>query len=103
MVEENISHELRLKTIDETKNYFLEEMEQNEVISRKYKKVCATMNYIEHLLILASLITGCISVSTFDSLLGMSSATGWGIMSSATGLKICAMTAGIKCKGKSII
>ena len=99
MVGENISHELRLKTIDETKNYFLEEMEQNEVISRKYKKVCATMNYIEHFLILASLITGCISVSTFDSLLGMPI----GIMSSATGLKICAMTAGIKCKGKSII
>ena len=54
MVEENISQEFRLKNIDETRNYFLEEMKQNELMSRKHKKVCATLNYIEHFLILAS-------------------------------------------------
>ena len=29
MVEKNISQKFRLKNIDETKNYFLEEIEQN--------------------------------------------------------------------------
>ena len=29
MVEKNISQKFRLKNIDETKNYFLEEVEQN--------------------------------------------------------------------------
>ena len=63
MVEENISQEFRLKSIDETRNYLLEEIEQNELMSRKHKKVCATLNYIKHFFILASTITGCISVS----------------------------------------
>ena len=38
MVEVNISQELRLKNIDETRNYLVEEINQNELISEKYKK-----------------------------------------------------------------
>ena len=38
MVEENISQELTLKNIDETRNYFLEEMEHNKVMSMKRKR-----------------------------------------------------------------
>ena len=67
-------------------------------MSKKHKKVCKTINYIEHFLILASAITGCISISVFTSLVGIPA----GITSSAIGLKICAITAGIK-KYKSII
>ena len=66
MIEENISQEFWLKNIDETGNYFLEEIKQNELMSKKHKMVYTTLNYIEHLLILASKIIGCISVSTFD-------------------------------------
>ena len=62
MVEEDISQELRLKNTDKIKNYFLEEIEQNELISRTHKKVCTTLNYTEHFLILASAFTGCISI-----------------------------------------
>ena len=51
MVEENISQEFRLKNIDETRNYFLEEIKQNELMSRKHKKVRTTLNYIEDFLI----------------------------------------------------
>ena len=98
MVQENISREFRLEYIDETKHYFLEEIEQNELMSKKHKKVCATLNYIEHFLVLASTITGCISISAFASLLCISIE----ITSSAIRLKICAVTAGIK-KFKSII
>ena len=98
MVKENIFQEFKLKNINETRNYFLEEIEQNELMSRKHKKVCTTLNYIEHFLILASTITGCISISAFASLIGIPI----GITSSAIGLKICAITAEIK-KYKSII
>ena len=51
-----------MKNIDETRNYFLVEIEQNQLISKKHKKVCTTLNYIENFLILAPTITGCIFV-----------------------------------------
>ena len=38
MKEKNISQEFRLKNKVETKNYFLEEIEPNELINRKQKK-----------------------------------------------------------------
>ena len=98
MVEENISQEFRLKNVDETRNYFLEEIKQNELMSKKHKKVCTTLNYIEHFLILASTITGCVSISAFASLIGIPIR----VTSSAIGLKICAITTGIK-KYMSII
>ena len=84
--------------MDEKRNYFLEEIKQNELMSRKHKKVCTTLNYIEHLLILASTTTGYISVSAFASLIRVLI----GITSSAIGLKICATTSEIK-RYKSII
>ena len=98
MSEENISKEFRLKNIDETGNYFLEEIKQKELMSKKNKKVCTTLNYIEHFLILASTITGCISISVLASLIGIPI----GITSSAIGVKICEITSVIK-KNKSII
>ena len=50
------------------------------------------MNFIEHLLILVSAVTECVSISAFSSLAGISV----GITSSATGLKICVIIVGIK-------
>ena len=98
MVEETISQEFRLKNIDETRNYFLEEIRQNELMSGKHIKVSKTLNYIEYFLILASTITGCISISAFAFLIGILI----GVTSSAMGLKLCAIAAGIK-KYNSII
>ena len=49
MTEKNISQDFTLKNIDKTRNCFIEEIKQNELISRKHKKVCVTLNYIEHL------------------------------------------------------
>ena len=89
----------RLKNMDETRNYLLEEIKQNELMlmSRKNKKVCRTVSYIEHFLILASTISGCISVSAFAYLLGII-----GITSFPVGLKIGAIASGMK-KYKSLI
>ena len=39
-------------------------------MSKKHSKVCTTLNYIEHFLILASTVTGCISIFAFASLIG---------------------------------
>ena len=44
----NISQEFRLKNIFETRNYFTEEVEKNELMSQKHKKVCTILNYIEN-------------------------------------------------------
>ena len=98
MSEENISQEFRLKNINETRNYLIEEINQNELMSKKHKKVCRVLNYIDHFLIVISTITGSVSISAFASLVGIPI----GITSSAIGLEICAITAGIK-KYKSII
>ena len=67
-------------------------------MSKKYKKIRTTPNYIEHLLILAFVVIGCVSIFAFASLAGIPI----GITSSAVELKICAITAGIK-KYKPII
>ena len=67
MVEENISQEFRLKILMK----ILEEVEQNELMKKKHKRFCTTLNYIEHFLILTSTVTGCISISAFVYLLGI--------------------------------
>ena len=77
-----------MKNTEETKNYFIKEIDQNELMSKKRKNVCMTLNCIEHFLILASAVTRCISISAFASLLGITI----GITSSVIGLKICAIT-----------
>ena len=71
MVEANITQEFRLKNIDETWNYLLEEIKQNELVRRNRKMVCTILNYIKNFLILASKITGCIWISALASLLGI--------------------------------
>ena len=91
MAEENISQKFKLKNIAETRNDFLEEIKQNELRSRKHKKVCTTLKYIEDFLILASAIAGCISIFAFTSLIGILI----GITSFGIGLKICAVAARI--------
>ena len=87
-----------MKNVDETRNYFIKEIDQNELMSNKHRKLCTTLNYIEYFLVLASAITRFISISAFVSLLSIPI----GVPSSAIGLKICETTAGIK-EYKSII
>ena len=93
-----MSQERRLRNIDKTRIFFLEEVKQNELMWRKHKKAFTTLNYIERFCILASTITECISVSAFASLVGNHLA----ITSSEIGLINFAITAGIE-KYKSII
>ena len=76
----------RLKNIDKTRNYFTEQTNQNRIISKEHRKVYKTLNDIEHLLILASSVIVCVSISVLDSLVDISIGV----------LKVCAIAAGIK-------
>ena len=67
-------------------------MQQKELMSKKHKKVCTNLNYIEHFIILAFTITGSISIFAFTSLLGIPI----GNTRIKRGLKICAVAAGIQ-------
>ena len=82
MARENMSQEFRLKNIYETRNDFIKEINQSELIIKKYKTVSTVLNYIKHLIVLASAVTA----------FGI-----WiRITSSAGGIKIFAFLAGIK-------
>ena len=56
MAEKNITQEFRLENIDETRNCSIEEINRNEFMNKKHKKVCTTLNHIEHFLILGPTI-----------------------------------------------
>ena len=89
------SLQFTLKKIDETRNYLLDEIKHNNLMSLKHKKTCKYLNHVEHLLILASTVTGSVPISAFASLVCVPV----GIILSAVGLKIASV---IK-KYKSIV
>ena len=57
MIEERKSQEFISKNIDETINYCIGEEILNGLMSKKHKKVCIVLNYIEHSHILVSVVT----------------------------------------------
>ena len=87
----NTNQESGLEKIGETRTYLIKEINQNELMSKKHKKVCRVLNYIDHLFIVISTITGCVSISDFAFLVRIPT----GITSSAIGLTICWITAEI--------
>ena len=49
----------------------MEERNQNELMSKKKKKICRVFNCISQSFIVFSIITGCVSISDFASLVGI--------------------------------
>ena len=49
------------------KNYFIKEIDKYELMSQKQKKICTDLDYSEHLLILASAVTGYVLIFAFFS------------------------------------
>ena len=49
--------------IEKARNFMIKEINQDDLMSKKHKKLCTTLNYIEHLLTSASASTGCVTVS----------------------------------------
>ena len=92
MPEEKIDQEFGRKQTDEMKNYLIEERNQNKLMTKKHKTVCRVLNYTEHLLIITSPVSRCISVSSFASLIGIPI----GITTSTIKLNICGITTRFK-------
>ena len=84
--------------IGEKRNHFIEDMNRNDLISKKQVNLCRVLNYIDHTLIAVSTVTVCVSTSVFPSI----HCIPLGISSSAIDLKICVINARIQ-KYKSII
>ena len=97
MIEE-ASLKFRLRKSEEIRNYLLDEIKHNDLMGEKRKKTRKYLNFAESLLILSSIITYCVSLSAFASLVCVPV----DITSSEVGIKICGNTAGIK-NYKSII
>ena len=45
-ITEEASLEFRLRKIDETRNYLLDEIKHNDLKNEKYKKTCKYLNYL---------------------------------------------------------
>ena len=65
MLEEYLSQKNRLKNIYKKRIYSIDEIKRSYLMCKKHRMVCAALNYIEHLLILACLVTGWNSISAF--------------------------------------
>ena len=60
--------EFILKKVDKARNYLVDKINHNDLMRQKYKKTCKYLNYVELFLILVSIVTGCVSISGFASL-----------------------------------
>ena len=43
----NINKDFRLEKIEEIRNYLIKDIDQYELMSKKHKKVCRVLNYID--------------------------------------------------------
>ena len=82
--EETMNQEFSLKKIDEIRNYLIEEINRNELMSKKHENVSRVLNYIDQPLIVISTNTGCVSISAFASLVDIP-------------IEITSSTIGLKC------
>ena len=82
----------RLRKIYEARNYLLDEIKHNDLMSEKYKNTYKYLSYVKHLLILASKVSGCVSISASTSLVCVPI----GITSSSAGINIWTIIAGIE-------
>ena len=87
-----------MKNIDGASSCFIEEINQNKLMSKKHEKACTALICIKYSLILASANIECLWIYAFPSLVY----NHIGIASFVVGLEICAIIAGIK-KHQSII
>ena len=66
-----MSQEFRLKNIEKYIYYLIENINENELMSKKHKNVFRILNYIEHLLVSVFTVAGCGSISAFSSLVSV--------------------------------
>ena len=88
MGKKNVILNAILKKMDKKRNYVMEEIKYDDLISEKHKKVCMFLSYFEHFLVFVSAVSGCVSISAFHSLVGVTVR----IAKSVVGKTTCALT-----------
>ena len=66
---EKMNQEFRMQKIDKIRNYSIEEINRNELMSKKHKNVCRFLNYIDYRLIAISQLLQLLDVFPFLLLL----------------------------------
>ena len=68
----NISNEqqFRLNKINEIKDYFIAEIKERELMSKRLSKYIASFDYFDKSLIVLSVTTGSISIASFATVIG---------------------------------
>ena len=62
--------QFRLKKINEIKHYFLAEIKERELMSKRLCKFIASFDYFDKSLIVLSITTGSISIASFATVIG---------------------------------
>ena len=68
----NISNEqqFRLNKINEIKDYFIAEIKERELMSKRLSKYIASFDYFDKSLIVLSVATGSVSIASFATVIG---------------------------------
>ena len=66
----NDQQQFRLNKINEIKDYFVAEIKERELMSKRLSKYIASFDYFDKSLIVLSVTTGSISVASFATVIG---------------------------------
>ena len=64
------NQQFRLNKINEIKNYFIEEIKEKELMSKRLSKYIASFDYFDKSLIVLSATSGSISIASFATVIG---------------------------------
>ena len=84
--------EFRLNKINEIKDYFIDEIKERELISKRLSKYIASFDYFDKSIIVLSVTTGSISIASFATVIG----TPVGMMSASCSLTFSITTGIVK-------
>ena len=88
----NDQQQFRLNKIKETKDYFVAEIKERELMSKRLSKYIASFDYFDKSLIVLSVATGSISIASFATVIGAPV----GIMSASFSLAFSVITGFVK-------
>ena len=66
----SLSDQFRLNKINEIQNYFVAEIKERELMSKRLSKYIASFDYFDKSLIVLSVTTGTISIASFATVIG---------------------------------
>ena len=85
--------QFRLNKINEIKDYFITEIKERELMSKRLSKYIASFDYFDKSLIVLSVTTGSISIASFATVIGAPV----GMMSASCSLAFSITTGFVKC------